>query len=121
MAARATPRVTARPKRPMATSWVRKATDHKTEQSKKAHESKSRETRKALETESGANTKGTPQTKSRPPSGSPRQRETCKEVIPSHGPCKLSLPLSLELNFNTKKRAKVRLLENQSMTPNLGS
>ena len=29
MAARATPRVTARPKRPRATSWVRKATDHK--------------------------------------------------------------------------------------------
>ena len=63
MAARATPRVTARPKRPRATSWVRKAADHKAE---KTHESKSGETRKALETESGANAKGTPQTKLRP-------------------------------------------------------
>ena len=35
MAARAIPIVTARPKRPRATSWVRKAADHRTEQSKK--------------------------------------------------------------------------------------
>ena len=76
MAARATLRVTARPKRPRVTSWVRKAADHKTEQSRKAHESKSGETRKALEKESGANAKGTPQTnKDR---GSVIRREHCK-------------------------------------------
>ena len=70
MAARATPRVTSSIKRPRATSWVRKAADHKEKRNlsktEKLSESKSGETRKALETESGANAKGTPQTKSRP-------------------------------------------------------
>ena len=61
MAARATPRVKVRLKRPRATSWVRKAADHKRKANRskieKLKESKSGETRKALETESGASTK----------------------------------------------------------------